>query len=111
MVSGCRAAWNSPCRIAPRSAWRRSSSSSSRRGDDAALPLARAVCDRFPGFRGGLRAVEHLGPGRARTAEPAMTWTCGAATDTGLLRDRNEDRFLADEARGVFLVVDGVGGA
>jgi serine/threonine protein phosphatase PrpC len=40
-----------------------------------------------------------------------MTWTCGAATDTGLVRDRNEDRFLADEARGVFLVVDGVGGA
>jgi PPM family protein phosphatase len=39
-----------------------------------------------------------------------MSWTCGAATDTGLLRDRNEDRYLADPARGVFLVVDGVGG-
>src|SRR5271170_3833463 len=33
-----------------------------------------------------------------------------AATDTGLLRDRNEDRYLIDPARGVFLVVDGVGG-
>jgi serine/threonine protein phosphatase PrpC len=39
-----------------------------------------------------------------------MTWACGAATDTGLLRDRNEDRYFADPARGVFLVVDGVGG-
>jgi PPM family protein phosphatase len=35
---------------------------------------------------------------------------CGAATDTGLLRARNEDRFWSDPDRGVFLVVDGVGG-
>ena len=34
----------------------------------------------------------------------------GAASDTGLLRERNEDRFYADPQRGVFLVVDGVGG-
>jgi len=33
-----------------------------------------------------------------------------AATDTGLLRERNEDRYWFDAARGVFLVVDGVGG-
>jgi PPM family protein phosphatase len=33
-----------------------------------------------------------------------------AATDTGLVRERNEDRFWNDAARGVFLVVDGVGG-
>jgi len=33
-----------------------------------------------------------------------------AATDTGLVRDRNEDRYWIDAARGVFLVVDGVGG-
>jgi serine/threonine protein phosphatase PrpC len=33
-----------------------------------------------------------------------------AATDTGLLRDRNEDRYWIDPAGGVFLVVDGVGG-
>ena len=39
-----------------------------------------------------------------------MTWTTGAATDTGMLRERNEDRYLADPERGVFLVVDGVGG-
>jgi len=34
----------------------------------------------------------------------------GAATDTGLLRDHNEDRYWIDAARGVFLVVDGIGG-
>lgn len=33
-----------------------------------------------------------------------------AATDTGLLRDNNEDRYFIDAGRGVFLVVDGVGG-
>ncbi len=35
---------------------------------------------------------------------------CGAATDTGLVRDLNEDRYWIDPMRGVFLVVDGVGG-
>jgi PPM family protein phosphatase len=34
----------------------------------------------------------------------------GAATDCGLLRVRNEDRYWIDAGRGVFLVVDGVGG-
>ena len=34
----------------------------------------------------------------------------GAATDTGLLRSRNEDRYWMDAERGVFLVVDGMGG-
>jgi len=38
------------------------------------------------------------------------TWHSGAATDTGILRDRNEDRYWVDAQRGVFLVVDGVGG-
>jgi serine/threonine protein phosphatase PrpC len=33
-----------------------------------------------------------------------------AATDTGLLRERNEDRYFVDADRGVFLVVDGIGG-
>ncbi len=33
-----------------------------------------------------------------------------AATDTGMLRERNEDRYWVDADRGVFLVVDGVGG-
>jgi serine/threonine protein phosphatase PrpC len=35
---------------------------------------------------------------------------CGAATDTGLVRERNEDRYWMDAERGIFLVVDGVGG-
>ncbi len=34
----------------------------------------------------------------------------GAATDTGLVRERNEDRYWIDAERGVFLVVDGLGG-
>jgi len=38
------------------------------------------------------------------------TLVSGAATDTGLVRERNEDRFWIDAGRGVFLVVDGVGG-
>ncbi|HLY19935.1 MAG TPA: protein phosphatase 2C domain-containing protein [Bryobacteraceae bacterium] len=37
-------------------------------------------------------------------------WRAGAASDTGLLRARNEDRYWVDEERGIFLVVDGVGG-
>jgi len=37
-------------------------------------------------------------------------WHPAAATDTGLVRARNEDRYWADAERGVFLVVDGVGG-
>jgi serine/threonine protein phosphatase PrpC len=39
-----------------------------------------------------------------------MTLNTGVATDTGLLRERNEDRYFADPDRGVYLVVDGVGG-
>jgi serine/threonine protein phosphatase PrpC len=38
------------------------------------------------------------------------TFNSAAATDTGLLRETNEDRCWADAERGVFLVVDGVGG-
>src|ERR1035438_1365815 len=39
-----------------------------------------------------------------------LALNCGAATDTGLVRERNEDRYWMDPARGAFLVVDGVGG-
>jgi serine/threonine protein phosphatase PrpC len=42
--------------------------------------------------------------------EAAVTWAAGAATDTGLLREHNEDRYWSDPDRGVFLVVDGLGG-
>jgi len=39
-----------------------------------------------------------------------LSLDCGAATDTGLVRERNEDRYWIDPARGSFLVVDGLGG-
>ena len=41
---------------------------------------------------------------------PGMEWTSGAASDTGLLRGRNEDRYFLDDEHGIFLVADGVGG-
>jgi protein phosphatase len=34
----------------------------------------------------------------------------GAATDPGLVRPRNEDRYIADSGLGLFAVVDGMGG-
>lgn len=37
-------------------------------------------------------------------------WRAAMASDTGLHRANNEDRVFVDEARGVFIVVDGVGG-
>jgi PPM family protein phosphatase len=40
----------------------------------------------------------------------AAAFDCGAATDIGLLRGSNEDRYWMDAERGAFLVVDGVGG-
>ena len=39
-----------------------------------------------------------------------MIATFGAATDPGLVRRHNEDRYCADADTGLFLVVDGVGG-
>jgi serine/threonine protein phosphatase PrpC len=38
------------------------------------------------------------------------TIAAAGATDAGLQREVNEDRFYVDEARGLFLVIDGVGG-
>ena len=37
-------------------------------------------------------------------------WRSGMATDPGLLGSNNEDRVYADDAAGIFLVVDGMGG-
>jgi serine/threonine protein phosphatase PrpC len=46
-----------------------------------------------------------------RTATlPLATIAAAGATDAGRQRDSNEDRFHVDAARGIFLVVDGVGG-
>jgi PPM family protein phosphatase len=44
---------------------------------------------------------------RTRTLD---TLVAAGATDPGLQRDVNEDRFHVDEARGLFVVIDGVGG-
>jgi serine/threonine protein phosphatase PrpC len=38
------------------------------------------------------------------------TIAAAGATDAGLQREVNEDRFHVDEARGLFMVIDGVGG-
>ena len=40
----------------------------------------------------------------------AEKWRAGAATDPGRLRTENQDRDYVDGERGVFLVVDGLGG-
>jgi serine/threonine protein phosphatase PrpC len=40
----------------------------------------------------------------------AAVWRAGAASDAGLQRNINEDRVWVDEARGIFMVVDGLGG-
>jgi serine/threonine protein phosphatase PrpC len=40
----------------------------------------------------------------------AAAWRAGVATDPGRQRTINEDRVLVDDALGVFLVVDGLGG-
>ncbi|HTA71928.1 MAG TPA: protein phosphatase 2C domain-containing protein [Bryobacteraceae bacterium] len=40
----------------------------------------------------------------------AQKWRGGAATDPGRLRTENQDRDYVDDERGVFLVVDGLGG-
>ena len=39
-----------------------------------------------------------------------ISWRSGAATDAGLLRSVNEDRYYLDDENGIFLVVDGLGG-
>jgi serine/threonine protein phosphatase PrpC len=39
-----------------------------------------------------------------------VKWRSGVATDAGRVRSDNEDRYYVEDERGVFLVVDGVGG-
>lgn len=41
---------------------------------------------------------------------PAARWRGGSASDPGLQRSINEDRVWFDDTRGIFLVVDGLGG-
>ncbi len=40
----------------------------------------------------------------------ALAWHVGTATDVGRERNINEDRVLADEASGIYVVADGLGG-
>lgn len=40
----------------------------------------------------------------------AEKWRSGAASDRGLVRVENQDRSYVDDERGIFLVVDGLGG-
>ncbi|MDB5951133.1 MAG: serine/threonine protein phosphatase [Massilia sp.] len=44
------------------------------------------------------------------TCDSRLRWTSAAVTDVGLVRSRNEDSFLAQPARGVWAVADGMGG-
>src|SRR6516225_3187653 len=37
-------------------------------------------------------------------------WRSAVGTDPGLVRESNEDRCYADDERGIFMVVDGIGG-
>ncbi len=39
-----------------------------------------------------------------------MRFTCAGNTDVGVVRQGNEDNFLVDHQRGVFIVADGMGG-
>ena len=40
----------------------------------------------------------------------SMAWASGMASDAGRVRSENQDRAYADDERGIFLVVDGLGG-
>ena len=44
------------------------------------------------------------------TCDSEFRWTSAALTDVGLVRSRNEDSCLAQPARGVWAVADGMGG-
>ena len=46
----------------------------------------------------------------AMTAAAAPAYRAAGATDPGRVRDANEDRFHVDAARGIFMVIDGIGG-
>src|SRR5258708_37216849 len=47
---------------------------------------------------------------RGDAMKTATAFRAAMATDTGRQRPNNEDRVYVDEARGIFVVIDGVGG-
>ena len=69
--------------------------------------MAYAPGSSIPGVCAHIRDV---GVERGQIGTREMNVAAAAATDIGLLRDRNEDRYLCDPGRGIYLVVDGVGG-
>jgi serine/threonine protein phosphatase PrpC len=56
------------------------------------------------------RALDHHARAAADSAAAPDAVRAAGATDPGRVRDQNEDRFHLDVERGIFLVVDGVGG-
>lgn len=44
------------------------------------------------------------------TCEPLFRWSSAARSDIGLVRSRNEDAYLDQPARGLWVVADGMGG-
>ena len=97
-----------------RSASPKRSFSSSRHGcDDALLLWARFVfcCLAASSRYVGGAAARMMRPPLARRSRRAPCCTAAAGdTDPGLQREVNEDRFHVDPARGLFIVIDGVGG-
>ncbi len=68
-----------------------------------------------PASLGTFRTARGAGHRRRRTGlgrmeGPRMTLRAAGATDVGVQRDVNEDRYLSDPDRGIFTVIDGVGG-
>lgn len=60
---------------------------------------------------GNLTHSQELKPLKASTpAAERPSLVAAAASDTGLRRENNEDRYYSDPARGLFMVIDGVGG-
>src|SRR3981081_204559 len=58
---------------------------------------------------GDLPRLGQLGQPEA-PMKTAVAWRAAMASDTGSQRTNNEDRVYIDEAQGLFLVIDGVGG-
>src|ERR1700728_4331383 len=108
MASACARALKNCCPTGRKSAWAKCSRSRLKRGDEIFVHRAHPVRAAVRGVRGGL-CVRQLARAEAQM-RTAAAWRAGVATDPGLQRIVNEDRALVDDALGLFLVVDGLGG-